>query len=163
MSRWILARISTNMLAVRGTSTILYQTTKWNGPRMRLKRIKRITVSEARNYFFHLFFLYFYTLKKLKFTNFIRYFIYKLYVYIKLYAYIKFLNCPNEEILSEGDKSTDILPVKMAKKFYRSCMDVGRKNRCCYGRINFSTCIIIRENLHIRVHAIKSICTDSCY
>lgn len=28
------------------------------------------------------------------------------------------------EILSEGDKSTDILPVKMAKKFYRSCMDV---------------------------------------
>lgn len=37
------------------------------------------------------------------------------------------MNCPYEEILSEDDKSSDILPVKMAKKFYRSCMDVGRK------------------------------------
>lgn len=120
MPRWILARISTSMLAVRGTSTIPYQTTKWNGPRMRSKRIKRITVSEARNYFFHLFFLYFHTNEIHEFDNFVRYFICKLYADI-------FLNYLYEEILSEGDKSTDILPVKMAKKFYRSCMDVGRK------------------------------------
>lgn len=55
MPRWILAKISTSMLAVRGASTIQYQTTKSNGRRMRLKGIKRITVSEARNYFLHLF------------------------------------------------------------------------------------------------------------